>query len=439
MERKRPGRLLILLLLLILVGSSLTGCILSHPLLYDVEVVPQTISPNADRKDDVTHIFYALGHSAYISIYFDDAQGNRYYFRQHRRRAEGHYDVYWGGVVSGNMTFQNKYTNEQVVSRVLSAGDYRWTILAETDKGQSQQQQGTITIVDPDTVLPEFRNFSVSPRTFTPNQDGIDDRVAVTYFLSKDVDQIFIGLYDPKKPDAIPYPLVEIPRQIKPTQAGLHYIDYEGGVDEGAQPPPDGTYDVVGRAQDKAGNTVVVTTTLTIQEGGVPQADIVNGEVQIMDQADGDRFITVGSTIIFTATVENYGKVPIRTSGPWPGTHYQSDENFNTLAKRTGDKSWYEQSGVWRFAIDFQTNGGQDYPFRYAVGRKQDLEKRIIDGREEWYLLPNHRGLITGTITLAHTPPRNHIYFWAGLIHEDVGIAPQNNRVSPTEFTIGIP
>jgi len=438
-KRKRSKRLLIGLLSLLLLAAGLTGCSLRRPLLYGVEVTPNSISPNADGKDDVTHIFYGLSKSAYVSIFFEDHSNHRYYFRQHRRRAAGRYDVDWGGLISGHTTYQNKYTKEKVVSQVLSAGQYRWTILAVDDKGKQMQQQGTITIVDPDTTLPEFRNFSVSPRVFTPNQDGIDDRVAITYFLSKDVAQIFVGLYSMTNTKHVPYPLVELPRAIKPTQAGLHYIDYEGGVDEGAEPPPDGLYAVVGRAQDAAGNSVVVSSTLTIKEGGVPRADIVNGEVTMQDKADGDHFITIGSTIIFTATVENYGKVPIRTSGPWPGARYNSDENFNTLAKRYGQTSWYEQAGVWRFAIDYQTNGGQDYPFRYAVGRKQDLQMRIIDGREEWYLLPGHRGLITGTITLNHKPPRNQIYFWAGLIHEEVGIASQNNRVGPTLFHIDIP
>jgi hypothetical protein len=33
-------------------------------------------------------------------------------------------------------------------------------------------------------------------------------------------------------------------------------------------------------------------------------------------------------------------------------------------------------------------------------------------------------------------PPRNPLYFWAGLIHEDVEIAPLNNRVDPRRVLI---
>ena len=65
------------------------------PLLYDVQVTPTLISPNADGDTDVTDIFYSLRRPATVSIYFDDAAGNRYYFRQARRRANGDYNVQW--------------------------------------------------------------------------------------------------------------------------------------------------------------------------------------------------------------------------------------------------------------------------------------------------------------------------------------------------------
>ena len=40
------------------------------PLLRDVTVAPDQISPNADGDTDVTEIRYTLSRSAYISIFF---------------------------------------------------------------------------------------------------------------------------------------------------------------------------------------------------------------------------------------------------------------------------------------------------------------------------------------------------------------------------------
>jgi len=422
----------------------LAGCVVPfRPLLSQVSVSPTVISPNADRHEDVTRITYTLGRNAYISIYFLDRNGHRYYFRKHRRRARGPYAVLWGGVIEGTQVKETPYGRQTVVSRVLPAGTYSWVLEAEDDRGNKDRRQGQITIEDPDNTIPELRNFAVSPKVFTPNQDGINDRVGITYYLSENVSDLVVSLLpawdNALLPRTIPWILAETERNIKPTQKGLHYIDYDGGVDNDVEPPPDGEYQVVARASDAAGNTTLVTTTLTIVNGGVPRADILNADVTMKDARDGDRFLAVGDTLIFTATVENYSNVPIRTSGPPPGTHYNLNENFNTLAVREGKRAWHEQAGVWRFGIDFQTNGGQDYPFRWAIGRPQDLECRLVDGQKQCYLMPGKRGLVYGTITINYAPPRNSIVFWSGLIHEDVGILPFNNRVDPHTFHIDIP
>ncbi len=439
-ERYIPWRRWLWFIGITVLLGSVVGCAASvRPLLYDVSVEPTVISPNADGKDDVTLIRYTLGRTAYVSIYFIDEKGQTYYFRKRRRRAPGPYAVMWGGVVNVNEVRETPYGRQTILSRVLPSGEYTWVIEAEDLRGRRARQEGRITIVDPDTTVPELRNFSVTPRVFTPNRDGIDDRVAITYYLSEDVEEIVVYLRDPDNPDQVPWILYETERDIKPTQRGLHYIDYEGGVDREVDPPPDGTYEIVARVRDAAGNTTLVTATLTIQEGGVPYADILNAEVTMMDAKDGDRIVAIGDTIVFTATVENYSDVPIRTSGPPPGTNYKLDESFNTLAARTGNRAWYEQAGVWRFGIDFQTNPGQFYPFRWAIGRREDLECRIIDGEEQCYLMPGQRGLVYGSITINYAPPRRTIVFWSGLIHEDVGILPFNNRVAPHEFIINIP
>lgn len=440
MSPRRVRNLVVMTVGLFAVLLLNVGCMSRfRPLLYNVSLSPDIISPNADGVQDVTRIDYALGRNATISIYFVNEQGQRYYFRKERRRARGPYTVLWGGVIEGEEVIDTPYGRHKVLSRVLPAGTYTWVIEARDDRGNTARREGRITIVDPDTTVPELRNFSVTPQVFTPNQDGIDDRVAITYYLSEDVDEIVVSLRDPNDRNKVPWILREVERNVRPTQKGMHYIDYEGGVDRDEEPPPDGTYEIEARARDAAGNTTVVTSTLTILEGGVPRADIVNAEVTMMDARDGDQIIAIGDTIIFTATVENYSRVPIRTSGPPPGTHYNSDENFNTLAVREGNPAWHEQAGAWRFAIDFQTNDGQNYPFRWAIGRPEDLECRIIGGEEQCYLMPGQRGLVYGTITLNHVPPRNNIVFWAGLIHEDVGILPFNNRVAPHTFKIDIP
>ena len=134
---------------------------------------PAVISPNADGIDDATNIRYTLGRRAEVSIYFEDQQGNRHYFRRDQLRSPGKYGVAWGGVINEPEIIDSGHGPQQVLGRVLPDGDYPWTIEATDKRGQTDTQSGTITLVDGDTVLPELQNFTVVPQRFPPNQDGL--------------------------------------------------------------------------------------------------------------------------------------------------------------------------------------------------------------------------------------------------------------------------
>ncbi len=408
-------RLLLPLILSILFLSVilLTACA-SGSLLSDVQVNPTAISPNADGIEDVTRISYHLGRSADLSIYLVDDEGERHYFRDSRRRSEGDYGVDFGGVIEGSM---------------LPDGDYTWVVEAVADDGETMAEQGRLIVEEADTEKPELENFSVYPKNFTPNQDGIDDRVDINYYLTKEA-EVLVYLIAPDGETR--YPIAEVERDIEPGQPGFHMYDYEGGVDLGADPPPDGTYTVYAEAVDRVGNRTIVTDTLTIVDGGVPRADIVSANVDFYNPETEDQVIPLGGTLAFTLTVENFGSVPIRTTGPNSGTAYNSDENFNT-------KGVTESSGAWRIGIDYEGNPSYAYPYRWAVGNYADLEKRVINNNTEYFLMPGQRAIVTGSIRIVDVPVDNNdrVTFWAGLIHEDVRIDIFNDRVDPQPIVIG--
>ena len=122
----------------------------------------------------------------------------------------------------------------------------------------------------------------------------------------------------------------------------------------------------------------MATDTLTIKEGGIPRAEIVDGTVNFSKSS-----LLVGDTLYFTLTVENYGAIPIRTSGPNSGYVYNLDQNYNV-------PGFAEESGAWRVGIDFDTSQ-RNYPFRWAVGRPEDLITRDIGGKTYYYLPPDTR------------------------------------------------
>lgn len=431
----RPLPLLALLLAALLLAGCGELALTSGPLLYNVSFSQPLISPNADGKDDATEIAYSLRRPANVSIYFENDQGERLYFREARRRAPGDYTVLWGGVVDQEQDLETTYGPVHVLSRVLPDGAYKWVVEATDDSGHSEQATGTITLQGGDTTLPELNNFVVVPDVFRPNQDGLrDDWVSISYYLNKDVDQIGLYLEDPKHPGVRTF-IAEKAEVAKPTEQGYHEYRYEGGVDLNAEPPADGTYSLVGEARDAAGNAIQVIRQLTIEEGGKPRAEIAQGDIDWEGEVNRTVSVPLGDKLCFKAIVTNIGTVPIRTSGPWPGQEFKFSENYNTLAARQ-DESWFPQPGVFRFGINYDTTG-VDFPFRWAIGRQEDLEKRVINGEDQYYLLPGKSGQVSGCIVMDEKPPVGTQYWWGGLIHQSVSVV--NNDVDRITVQVEAP
>src|SRR5512135_1424642 len=391
-------------------------------LLTAAAITPNTISPNGDGRADAALVHYTLSRDANISIYFEAGDGQKRYFRHDDFRSAGTYDVLFGGVIDG---------------QILPDAQYHWVVEAVDRSGHSKSIDGTLTIAGGESTMPKFTSFSILPKIFTPNQDGISDRTTINVGLNKPATLIVSlqnilcnGSTTPPagQPDldCTPYLLAEKQGARPVGDSGLHEFDYDAGVDLGANPPPDGTYVVTAHAEDTVGQVANISDTLTIQNGGIPQAEITDGLFDFSASS-----LLVGQTLYFTLTVENYGTVPIRTSGPPPGYVYELDQNYNV-------PGFAEESGAWRVGIDFDTSV-RNYPFRWAVGSPSDLITKTIGGKAYYYLPANSKVVVTGGIKITDKPPRDPLYFWAGLIHEDVEISNINNRVDPHFITIDKP
>ncbi len=415
---------LLLALGAVVLSLALTGCG-EQPLLSDVSFSKDRITPNADGMDDVLVIRYRLSRSAELSIYFLDEAGNRYVFRDRAPRAptgeREPYSVYFSGVVEGYTLPGESFEGFTVTRRVLQNGVYTWVVEATDATGHTERVTGALTIADADTALPELRNFTVYPPVFTPNRDGISDRARINVFVTKPYATLMVYLLGE---DGVRYHVGEDERSpARPGERGLHTFDYDAGVDQGADPPPDGTYTVWAEVQDAIGQWVVATSTLTIKNGGVPRAYILNAEVEWSAQS-----VALGDTLYFTLTVENDSVVSLRTSGPPPGTVYDSDQNYATLGETI-------QSGVFRVGIHCE-NALINYPWRWAIGDDSVLVKE--DGY--LYLPPFTRSVVTGGVRFVDVEgKRNPQYCWAGLIHEDVEISLVNDRVDPVFLFIQVP
>lgn len=376
------------------------------------------ITPNADGVTDVTRLTYALRRPASVSVYFLDAQQRRYDFRRDKPRGNGEASVDFSGVVEG-YTRRGETVSGTVLARVLADGAYTWVVEAVDDNGVSNAITGTLTVTQAEPELPDL-TLSLGPRVFTPNQDGLDDRVQITIGLTKTLEEDGLRVYLTDDGGDLQLPIAESTTSgRKPGEAGVHEYSYDGGIDLGETPPANGDYLVVALAEDRVGQKVTLTTPLTIAQGGLPRGEIVLGEVTFSSE-----FVRIDDTLYFTLTVQNYGSAPLRTTGPEPGYVYSSmTENYNN----TG---FLQESGAFRVGIMCDTCLN-DYPWRWSIGRQDGLTL-IPDsqGRPQYYLEPGHVSVVTGGIVLDQiVTSRNPQYFWAGLIQEDVAI--YNNRDDP--------
>lgn len=451
-----PRVLTVLAALIAVAAAAVIGYLVLQPpaaLLENASFDRAQISPNADGVDDLATITYSLSRPARITIYLENAAGERYYFRENERRIAGDYRVYFSGVVDG-YTLPDEDIPGRVERRLMPRDDYTWVIEALDDDSETVRKTGSLTIVDADSMLPVISVFEIHPQTFTPNQDGIRDRVSINIYLEKAAD-LSVYLEDAQGEQ---YFLPEREEGRERGAEGSHEFDYDGGVDQSMEPPQDGAYTVYAVAQDDEGQRIVREGALVIDNGGLPQVEIVpqtTGATVFFDTMAYDaRFYTDLDTpgekidkpagvmsdlttltlmqndlLVFKLTVSNYGSTPIRTAGPFPGTVY----NFDQRAASLGE---YEQSGAWRIGISCDT-AYSDFPWRWAVAPLDQLESVYDDVNDEtyYYLPAGQQAEVWGAIRMTDIlEARNPQDCWAGLIHEDVEVL--QSRIGAREIEI---
>lgn len=399
MNRLTPILFTVLLLLVVGCGTA--------PLLTNLTITPDTISPRPDASNRATKIDYSLSRPAHVNVYLANQSG-KYIVRENQSRAAGDFEILFGGSVD---------------NKTLSDGTYQVVVEAQDDNGVNDSKLATLNVVNADTTLPELQSFTVFPQEFTPNQDGLDDRVLIRYYLTKPA-RVNVYITDGK----IKLPIDEkkettLLTEDKLSAVGAHEYDYDGGIDRGAPPPPDGNYTIVAEATDANGNTVTQQAPLTIKDGGTPRAEILGSIGDF-----GPTVVPLGDTLFFTVTVHNIGTVPIRTKGPEPGFIYSTSQNYSVISQ-------YEEPGIWRVGIDSEGNSiGRQYPYRWQMGKNSELTKVERDGQTIYYLMPGQVVTVSGGIKITDKPPKVDPFYWFGLVQEQVRIV--EDHVEPTRITI---
>jgi hypothetical protein len=455
------------LLLLGVAGVALTvvlvgGALALQPnrqLLNTVSISPEQITPNADGNADVAAITYTLSRNATVSIVFTNTQTQTTYkFRDAVKRPAGTFSVLFSGVVDGYVA-QNEDLGGTVETRLMPNGNYRWVLTAIGDSGETAMATGTIQLADGDSAFPALMNVEVTPKVFSPNQDGYDDRMTINLYLAKPSEATLYLT----APGQGPYYIAQRDLGRSPVAgASVRQYDYDAGVDNNVTPPPDGDYTLVIIAQDKVGQRVRHEERITIKDGGLPNAEIVaqaaGRTVTWASRPYEDRFFTdsarigalveqpadVTSTLssitlpqsdllVFSLVISNYGSTPIRTYGPFPGTVYQDTQTDSAMVTPDARNAY---SGAWRLGVQCERSE-QSYPWRWAIGTLDQLTKVERNGETLYYLMPGQKATTWGAIrmtTLYRT--RNPQKCWVGLIHQDVQIPFRQNNVGTIDVEL---
>jgi hypothetical protein len=299
----------------------------SDQLLYDVSVEPAEITPNQDGDSDVARISYGIGAPARLRMALEAPDGTVHVMRDWLPRSPGPHEALFGGVIEGRMLPDGEYTLRLEARSEESSGAPE----ASSDADAHPAAGGVVierrlVVSGGDTEPPQLQGLTVHPDEFTPNQDGIGDRVAISYALDEPTE---VRLWLETSGGTYVTDILEEQESGEfAGEPGPHVYDYDAGVDADAPPPPDGDYVIVAEARDGAGHVSRQEHPLRISSGGQPRAAII-GDVEW-----GETMVPLGATLSFTATVKNVGGTPIRTRGPEPGYVYDNNQTFNSVAPR---------------------------------------------------------------------------------------------------------
>jgi hypothetical protein len=388
---RAPHRLLLLTLLLSL-GLSCRPA----PLLSGVSISADTITPNGDGEGDRAIISYQVGREGWVSIVLRDEQGREYLLRDHEPRSPGSYQAVFDGVAPVN--------DGKATRRVMPDGRYVFTVIVDDQAGERAEASGVVTLVNGDHNPVQIDNLVLSVPgaggqvvatpsdrlVISPNGDGVDDEVIISYALSKDA-EVVVFATDSRG--------TVIPIDQRQSRRAALYTHYWNGQANGRL-VPDGEYAIHVQAFDRAGNVSEEIRWLVIRGGGKPDLRIT--KVDFSPAA-----LPIGGQLQVTIRVKNFGDVPLKTMGPPAGTPYRTDQTFNYWTDETGTPLYYERPGRWRVAVSWNT-AGSPYPVRW--GLFQDVDRELLPGEE---------AVITGTITVL--PRQREFRVWAAVEQGGVG------------------
>jgi hypothetical protein len=383
-----------------LLGAWLSIACSPGPMLSTLDVSTLVVRPNGTATESEASVAYTLGARADVQVELIGPDGKTRVLRERQTRTPDRYEIRFDGTVP----------TENGARRVVPDGEYVVRVLAEDTTGRREERQVQLKVTEADTAAVEIQGLQTDLVRFTPDGDGKDDEVRITYRLTKDSEATLYAT------DASGSYFAIDPWQKRRAALQSHLWDgTTGGRVQGGRLLPNGPYTLHVEARDPAGNLSHASTAVEIVDGGVAR-------LAITDVKFSPIALIAGGVMDVRITVKNTGTVPIHSWGPAPGHTYSAPEESFTSIRDPRDQAkpqFFERRGVWRVGVTWQ-NAPTPYPLRW--GLFPPVKK--ADGSEDWdsrTLGVGESVTVVGHVRVNIHEDSRQVRFAAGIIQEGVG------------------
>ena len=300
---------------------------------------------------------------------------------------------------------------------VVGNGKYQLSLVALEPDGRRDERSAALEVAGGDAQPLQLDGPTLSLNTITPDGDGVDDEVRISFKLSKPAEVEVTAENDQGDRAA-----VLAPSRRDAGDGSVLWDGSAGGRVFGGKRLPDGQYTVTVVARDDAGNVRQRQAPLRIANGGIERLEIA--EVTI-----GPAQIHLGDQLKIHVKVVNSGETVLRTMGPGPATLYHTNESFSTIKDPKTNQPYQLTSGAWRVGLGWQ-DAPQELPLRWGLLASPDGT-----------IQPGGTTTVDAVVQVEHgfefDPPNGQprqVRFWVGAIREGVGLA--TGRVGDQVVTI---
>ena len=382
-----------------LLAGSLAAC-LSRPLLSPLEISGATVRPNGAGVESDASVSYDLGSRADVTVEIIGPDGQHHPLRERATRSADRYEIRFDGTVPDGRGNR----------RVLPDGSYELRVEADDGLGRREERSVRLQVADADTVPIEVRDLQTDLAEFTPNGDGKDDEVRISYRLTK-AGEATVYLTDEQGN----YFAVDPWRKQRAVLLSHQWDGTTGGRQRGGRLLPDGRYTIHVEARDAAGNTASATAPVAIRDGGTTR-------LQVTDVRLSPIAIALGGTLDVRITVRNTGTAPVHSWGPAPGYTYSAPEESYASIRNPDDPAkpaFFERRGVWRVGVSWQ-NAPSALPLRWGLF----APVKTADGKDDWdqrVLQAGESVTVEGHVRVNVKEDSRQVRFSAGVVQEGVG------------------